>query len=212
MHLKESPMRMITTDELELGAAAFDAHEARDSMYRVATFLVEHFWGKPKDMADGLGVLLLTWNQAFYRYGPFDFEALERFLVKNMPTISGFRRRQISTFQPTDEPEILTLFGELLDALRIRDKGPSAPTSPVAASKALHLLAPSFFPLWDQEIAKAYGCSYSSQPAVKYIKFMKIMKSITSGFEPHLLDGHPGRSILKLIDQYNYSKYTKAWV
>ncbi|MHC1604889.1 MAG: hypothetical protein ACXQTP_02840 [Candidatus Methanofastidiosia archaeon] len=49
----------------------FEKHEKRDAMYKVATSLVSYFWGKPLDMVDGLGVLLLTWNQAFYRYEIF---------------------------------------------------------------------------------------------------------------------------------------------
>jgi len=60
------------------GVEEYEKHEKRDVMYKVATFLVSYFWGKPSDMADGLGVLLLTWNQSFYRYGSFDFNKLEK--------------------------------------------------------------------------------------------------------------------------------------
>ena len=66
----------MNASELKAGYLAFQAHEARDAMYKTATFLVETFWGKPREMSDSLGVLLLTWNQAFYRYGLFDFDAL----------------------------------------------------------------------------------------------------------------------------------------
>ena len=62
-------------------------------MYRVATFLVSHFWGKSSDMADGLGVLLLTWNQAFYRYGIFDFDKLEKSITDTLHKIDNFRNR-----------------------------------------------------------------------------------------------------------------------
>ena len=51
-----------TPAEFARGYQAFQTREPRDAMYRIATFLVEHFWGQPRDMADGLGVLLLTWN------------------------------------------------------------------------------------------------------------------------------------------------------
>ncbi len=40
------------------GYLAYQKHAKRDSMYRTATFLVGHFWGKPAEMADSLGVLL----------------------------------------------------------------------------------------------------------------------------------------------------------
>jgi len=80
-------------DDFRRGYQAFQKRERRDAMYKTATFLVNHFWGKPADMADGLGVLLLTWNQAFYRYGPFDFQRLEDCIAKNEPTLDLFRRR-----------------------------------------------------------------------------------------------------------------------
>lgn len=64
-------MNIPNREEFLKGCEEFEKHEKRDAMYKVATFLVFHFWGKPSDMADGLGVLLLTWNQAFYRYGIF---------------------------------------------------------------------------------------------------------------------------------------------
>ncbi len=38
-------------------------------MCKTATFLVNEFCAHPADIADSLGVLLLIWNQAFYRYG-----------------------------------------------------------------------------------------------------------------------------------------------
>lgn len=62
--------------KVQAGSEAFRAYERRDAMYKVATFLVEHHWGKPGEMANALGVVLLTWNNAFYRYGSFDFCAL----------------------------------------------------------------------------------------------------------------------------------------
>ena len=36
--------------------------------------------------------------------------------------------------------------------------------SPAATSRALHLLAPNFFPLWDNWIAQAYGCMWNAPP------------------------------------------------
>jgi hypothetical protein len=47
-------------EDFRKGCAEYERHEKRDAMYKIATFLVSHFWGKPSDMADGLGVLLLT--------------------------------------------------------------------------------------------------------------------------------------------------------
>jgi hypothetical protein len=51
-------------DEFRKGYMVFQQHERRDAMYKTVIFLVNHFWDHPADIADSLGVLLLTWNQA----------------------------------------------------------------------------------------------------------------------------------------------------
>jgi len=179
-------------------------------MYRTATFLVEHFWGNPRDMADGMGVLLLTWNQAFYRYGYFDFALLEGALRANMPVIEHLRPRAIESLVQADEAAIERLFTAFLDALRIKEGKKKDCKSPVAVAKALRLLAPSFLPLWDDKIARAYGPYYSSQPAKRYIAFAYHMQRLGRKLQRYVPAGC-GRTFLKLIDECNYAKYTKGW-
>jgi hypothetical protein len=108
-------MKIPSPEEFRRGYQEFQRREKGDAMYKIASFLADHFWGKPAEMADGLGVLLLTWNQALYRYGSFDFDKLEKCMADN-----------------------------------------------------LYLLAPDYFPLWDDQIARAYGCHYSCNPSAKY--------------------------------------------
>jgi len=50
----------------------------------LATFIIQHFWRKPSEMADELSVFLPTWNQAFYYYGGFDFGKLEKLVDENL--------------------------------------------------------------------------------------------------------------------------------
>lgn len=77
----------------------FKIHEKRDAMYEVTMFLVKYYLKKRKvnisGVTNGLGVLLLTWNQAFYRYGIFDFEELEKCISYNIDIIKRFRRKGI---------------------------------------------------------------------------------------------------------------------
>ena len=108
-------------------------------------FSVEHYWGKPTDMADALGVLLLTWNNALYRYGVFDFSALEAVLCEEMNTLKAFRDRDIRSFVDEDKESIEGLFDAFLVALKIADGKKKGTRSPVAVAKARHLLAPRSF-------------------------------------------------------------------
>ena len=203
-------MKIPSFEEILKGCEEFEKHEKRDAMYKVATFLLSHFWGKPPDMADGLGVLLLTWNQAFYRYGIFDFDKLERCIYNNFQRIENFRHRDISTLSSSDEDDIRHLFNQFLEALQIVSGKIQGRKSPVAVAKTLHLLAPKFFPLWDDKIAKAYGCYYNKNPAEKYISFCNITKSIADKIKDYII--RSDKTLTKLIDEYNYSKYTQKWI
>jgi hypothetical protein len=197
---------MMNVAELKKGYEAFQAREARDSMYKTATFLVNTFWGQPKEMADGLGVLLLTWNNAFYRYGFFDFDVLEKCIGENQQILENYRHRNILDYTSADDESINDLYSKFLNALQIADGKSAGRKSPVAVAKALHLLAPGFFALWDDKIARAYNCHYD------YIPFMQEMKSLAQILAPEINIDSTGKTLLKLIDEYNYAKFTKQWV
>ncbi|MHA1381330.1 MAG: hypothetical protein ACTSRG_23425 [Candidatus Helarchaeota archaeon] len=99
-----------------------------------------------------------------------------------------------------------------MDSLQIDSGKSKGRKSAVAVAKALHLLAPNFFPLWDREISNTYECNYSDQPAEKYIQFMKLMKKFAEKVKNLVnLSYYQKKTLLKLIDEYNYSKYTKMW-
>lgn len=198
--------------DFKKGHRIYEQRVSRDAMYKTASFLVDHFWGRPAEIADSLGVLLLTWNQAFYRYGRFDFNRLERCIRDNQNLLNLYRPRNIFTFGTEDEKPIVALFNEFLAALRIVEGKKAGAQSPVGVAKALHLLAPAFFPLWDDKIARAYACHYTSKPATKYIEFMAKNKHFAETLRHHAIDGTGHRSLLKLIDEYNYAKYTQKWI
>jgi len=208
-----SAVAPISLADLEHQCRAFEEWEPRDSMYRVSTFLVCEWWGDPAKLVDALSVLLLIWNGAFYRYGSFDENALEVCLRENQAKLNGFRERGIPSFCNEDEVDAERLFLLLLQALRRTIDGVE---SPVSAGKALHLLAPNFFPLWDQYIAPAYGCPYIGElGSVAYIAFMKKIQVIAIQLSSEMKneggtrkDWLLSKTWLKRIDEHNYMKYT----
>lgn len=200
----------IRTDELEEGCRAFERHEGRDSMYRVASFLLEHWWGRHQEMVDALTVLLLTWNAAFYRYGMFDQHRLEKFLAEHWDVISSFRNRDITSFSIEDHGTIRKLFVGFNAALQIQEGKGRGRRSPVAVAKTLHMLGPRFFPLWDYEIANRYDCDYSERPGNAYTQFCNIIRTIAVDLAPRVSPS--SKSLLKRIDEFNYAKYTKGWI
>lgn len=200
----------ISPERLRKGYLEFQKWERRDAMYKTATFLVKHFWGKPAEVAEGLGVLLLVWNHAFYRHGPFDFDALEKCIAANQELLNEYRERDILAYTRKDDARIRPLFEAFLEALKICEGKCEGRRTPVGVAKALHLLAPSFFPLWDAKIAKAYGCYYDTDPAGQYLRFFRMTKEIAEDLASSVSVSR--KTLLKLIDEYNYSLHTKEWI
>jgi len=133
-----------------------------------------------------------------------------RDVLENLEILKSFRERNVTTLSENDEQNIERIFNEFMESLQIA----SGKKSPVAVVKALHLLAPNFFPLWDYQIARAYGCNYHNNPAERYIQFMKVMKEFYEQIRNYNISPKysKDKTLLKLIDEYNYSKYTKKWI
>lgn len=196
--------------EFVRGYKAFEERESRDAMYKVASFIIKKSWGKPAEMADGLGVLLLTWNNAFYRYGPFDYDALESCIRKNLRLLKAYRHRDILSLSVEDEEAMKGLFCEFLQALQICQGKIKGRRSPVGVAKALHLLAPAFFAIWDDKIARAHNCYYNNDAAESYVNFSWKTKAIACAVCKQVK--RHDKTLVKLIDAYNYAKYTTGWV
>ena len=150
-------------------------------------------------VAEALGVVLKTWNKNYYRFfARFNKKHLAditRLIERHAPTILSFRRRSIGTFSKTDGPTVVDLFQDFEKVV-----------GPVGAAKCLHLLAPSFFPLWDRAITKAYHLRLqkSGTNGARYCRFIEITKA-----QYEALGGEQviGPNPLKALDEYNYEKY-----
>jgi len=215
--MKDRAPETLTVEDLKAGHEAYVKNEPLDAMYEAATSLLEMSGEEPSKMANGLGVLLLTWNSGLYRYGPLDFKSLKECVERNLEKIQGFKKRNITTFAETDKQSIQELFDNFLEATRkLEWKKSPEKLSPVSVAKALHMLAPGFFPLWDDEIARKYGCYWYAQSrekgASKYWKFMQRIAKFVDDFQKQSQEiiRISERPILKLIDEYNYCRFTKA--
>ena len=67
---------------------------------------------------------------------------------------------------------------------------------------------------WDDEIAKGYGCYYwgkrGKSGAEKYVEFCKILHILVKLLKKCIT--RKDKTLLKLIDEYNYARYSKPWV
>jgi hypothetical protein len=190
--------------DLKKARQVFETNEPRDLFYRAATELVAlSLEGTISlSVAESLAVLLQTWNKMFYQYQKFNsqhFADIERLISDYHSALMEYRQRSIVSFNQADEDQITPLFRDFETDL-----------GPVGAAKCLHLLAPSFFPLWDRAIADAYGCQLQrkGRNAERYCRFMRIVKE-----QVEHLGGQDviGPNPLKALDEYNYCKFTKRW-
>jgi hypothetical protein len=192
------------------GVRKFEASERNDPTYRVATTHLIENWSDPSGMADAVATLLLIWNRGFYRFGDLNLTRTTQCISKNMRLIDSLRPKSIFDLVESDRPDINRLFKSFLDALSITVDG-KIRRSPVATAKVLHLLAPDFLPLWDERIAIKYKCRYTSDPDGKYFQFCDLSKDVAEAVKGIRVIPE-GKTLLKLIDEYNYARFTKGWI
>lgn len=195
----------ISANALKKARKAFEANEPRNLFYRAATELVDLALRGATSLtvAEALAVLLQTWNKAYYQYRKFDnvhFADIENLLSENKVLIARYRRMRIDELDDADRTTTENLFQSFEHIL-----------GPVGAAKALHLLAPSFFPLWDRAIAKGYdlGLGRAGSNGDRYWQFLSISKQQCLDVRR---DNPKCHDPLKSIDEYNYCVYTKKWL
>jgi hypothetical protein len=217
--MEERVMTVPAAAEFIARCKGFEARVETDpyyKMYGVAVYLVEQAWGDAVAMANGVSVLLITWNWAFFnRYGRFNFDNLAACIELNLEKISAYHNRDVRELTAADVPGIKELFGRFLEACKADTPETPASDSPVAAGKALHVLCPSFFPLWDRKTALQYVGDYAGDSAEKYAEFCQITQRLVEGLaeDADVRDfvASSRYTLVKLFDEYNYSKYTRDW-
>lgn len=195
------------------GCRMFEQKLPRDYAYNVSAYYVSSFWGDPPKMADGVRVLMADWAKGFYRFGHLNTHELTATIKKNLRTLRRFHSRDITDLHPRDELLVKNLFEQFSRALGI-EVAEQVRSGPVMAAKTLHLTALNFFPIWDRPIAVAHGCRRLD--AYSYWTFCQYISDVTKALvgNPAIARWADGRhkSLVKLIDEYNYAKYTNEWL
>lgn len=197
-------------EEFRRGVEAYQQNERRGCAYFDALSKVSNSWGNSAEMAKGIALLIRSWNRF---YAKFDLDKVADCITRNSPIIDAFRNRHITSLSNDDGETILALFDQFLNALqRIPDNQKSA----VSVAKTFGLLAPDFLPIWDSTIAWRYGCLYGivETASSKYVAFCWKMKELSENVRDYecARSPNPKRSLLKMIDEYNYSKFTAEWI
>jgi len=193
-------------EEFRRGYESYNQLEKRGYKYFEAFNMIQNNWGDAESMARGVEILIRFWHRFFAN---FHFDDLVNCISRNMDILDSYRGRNINSLNDNDDNSIENLFNEFLHALRrIKDNQ----KSPVSVAKALSPIATHFFPLWDSNIAYKYNCFYLADIAASpYIRFCKKMKFMAEQVKD-CVPTNDDRSLLKRIDEFNYSKYTMHWI
>lgn len=195
----------LTLYNLELARSRFYQAEPRDLFYRASRALIERSRqpGAELDLAESIAVLLQTWNRSFYRYRKGfteqDFAGIRAFVEAYREELEAFSRRRLVDLSDQDRPVVRIVFSSVEPTL-----------GPVGAAKALHLLAPLFFPLWDRGMTLAYRIYLKpvGQNAESYLRWMDLtIGQIRALGGWDVIPGNP----LKAIDQFNYCVFARRW-
>jgi hypothetical protein len=196
---------IITPADIKKARKAYELNEPRNLFYRAATELVELALQSATSLtvSEALAVLLQTWNKAYYQYHKFDnahFSNIEELLLRHHDILIEYRDRTIENLSSLEKTAVTELFQSFEVVL-----------GPVGAAKALHLLAPGFFPLWDRAIAERYDLTIgkAGSNGDRYWRFMFIAQYQCR--ELKRKDPSYG-NLLKSIDEHNYCKYTRKWL
>jgi hypothetical protein len=198
----------ITLAEVNTAHNVFIAHETRDVFYRVAMEILALARKQETTLsvAEALAVLLLTWNANYYKFKKHKFDNehlanIENLLQTHKKALAGYKDRIIDDVDSVEAPAISQMFESFEDVL-----------GHVGAAKALHLLAPEFFPLWDTRIATAYRLRLRPRPAKNGDLYWRFVAEARDQCLDLKRQGPALAHPLKLIDEFNYCKHVKDWL
>lgn len=191
--------RQLPTDaDVIAKRAIYAREEPRDLAYKVARHVVELAWIGDAEFSpgDGAAILLMSWNVGFYRFRPdlgrrlaLDLDQLIR---RHFDFLMGCRAREPGSYAAArDAGAVERAYRDFVAVLW-----------PVGTAKSLHVLAPSFFPIWDASIARAFGLRLSP-PSASVSSYLSLMEGATRfARESRISDP------LKALDEWAYVTYT----
>jgi hypothetical protein len=182
-----------TVGDLETARKTYEANERRAVVYRAARRLIDQDIGP---LGESVQVLLLSWNPRVR----FESAALAAVIDETDALRHDVESRALESLSEEDSRVVTDLFERF-----------SAILGPVGAAKALAVLHPNFFMLWDTAIASRYcGSGWRYNCPDKYMRFMLISAEQSQS----CADGRQtfGDQLPKILDERNYCILTKRWL
>ncbi len=204
--------------ELIKGSELYHLKEKRDYFYDAYMKNKDwHAWESP-DLPDSEAILLFKFlNQWSTRYpsGPEQVIAFKSAYKSVFPAIQMFKgdRLEDADLRENKLSQIENIFAKIAYC--------GSRSEATGASKILHTILPNFFVMWDASIRPGYAVTGTPQ-GYAYKFLTRIQKQVNEAImsyvaefkcdreaaESLLISKGKGKSIAKLVDEYNYAKFT----
>jgi hypothetical protein len=192
---KALPLHHPTADELHHAHAVYTEKEPTQYAHRLTLELLA---GDTFTAGEAIHALLRIWSPKGPQTTPADITAV---LEDTAPARALFANRHIATLADHEHETVKEIYAAL-----------KAVVGQVGAAKVLSVLHPRFFPMWDRKIAIAYiGWKWRDDgaPPEYYLLFMQYAIEQCTALVHEETFGH---TLLKVLDEWNYSTWTKRWL
>jgi len=148
----------------------------------------------------------LTWGVMTRVLGFKGCEKIGEKLKAMNTQLERFRKKELLT---TDlkklAEEIIEVYEEIKNTKWRTKKGKDKRVGPTSAAKALHLVAPNLFMMWDRDIRSCYQFKESGK---EYFRFLLTMQDWLKELETTIqkLQHKYKKSGTRIIDEYNWMK------
>jgi len=185
--------------------------EPRYFCYELATELINTAkqanskdWYQDENTIKGILLLLFTWNFAARKTKELNFDKVRQVLKKCKRELKELESYDIKNIDSDIEEKIKSVFKSFKDLM-----------GQTGASKALSLLNPKLFVMWDTKIRRYLKRNYpkyfkgigNGEKAENYLIFLFGIKNIIQDYSKEIKGKLSGDAIVaKKIDEYHYVK------
>jgi len=184
-------------------------HEITECVYRgvLSNFETIKLCNLNKEhVARILQPFFLTWGVMTRVLGYKGCEKIGEKLKAMNTQLLRFRKKDLLTTDLKKLAEEITEIYEEIKNTRWRSKkGKDKRVGPTSAAKALHLIAPELFMMWDRDIRGRY---HFKESGAEYVRFLFTMQNWLKELEPTIerLKHQYRKSGPRIIDEYNWMK------
>jgi len=161
------------------------------------------------DVESILHPYLLRWGKMGRVLGIKGYKRIGDKLREMDIQLTKLRQETLSPVAPDRmSSEFADIYDEIMNTKWKSEKGKTKRVGPTAASKALHLVAPNLFMIWDRAIRNHYMFEENGAEYVRFLvnmqTWLKILKTPIDALQRRY-----GKTCTKIIDEYNWMKCNK---